>query len=262
VVPYLFFEAVYILIFGLRNGFDFGEQHLYSALLMQPLNVPIWFLITLFAAELLMILLAKLTKQNQWAIALICVLLYLIPFAAGSAVMTKCLAALGVCTDGDIITPMFRCFTAVGFLAAGYFGSETIRRLDVPAALLMIGALTDVLLACYNGKTGIYKQVFGNPILFTICGLLGSLTVIFLLKKLRIKPLETLGTHSITILGLHIIVLRVLQEMIGLDTDGSLGGILALALICGVLTAADIVLEQLVPWIVGKKRRRGNAVSR
>jgi fucose 4-O-acetylase-like acetyltransferase len=132
----------------------------------------------------------------------------------------------------------------------------------MPVIILVIGALTDVLLTYYNGKTGIYKQVFGNPVLFTICGLLGSLTVIFLLKKLRIKPLETLGTHSITILGLHIIVLRVLQEMIGLDTEGSFGGILALALICGVLTAADIVLEQLVPWIVGKKRRRGNAVSR
>ncbi|MDD6615547.1 MAG: acyltransferase family protein [Lachnospiraceae bacterium] len=242
VVPYLFFESAFVFIFGIRNHFDFGSEHVYDGLLLQPLNVPLWFLGIMFAAELFLIFLLK-TVKNRWVIAAVSLILYVIPLAAGNP--GKC-GGMGV---------LLRWCSSVGFLVLGYYISGFVKKTDVPFYILVPAALADVVLALVNGKTGIYKLTFHNPVLFTICGVLGSCLVIFLLKKIRMRSMEFLGRHTLTILGLHIIVLRVLQEILGLHTDGYAGGIAALAIICGILTLADCFLERFLPFAVGKQRK-------
>lgn len=242
-IPYLFFEAVFVVIFGVRNHFDFGGQHVYDGLLMQPLNVPLWFLVTMFAAELFLILLLK-TLRNHSLAAVVSLILYVIPFVAGNT------------GEQESVAVMLRWCSSVGFLALGYFAAGWIKKTDCPVWALLLGAAADVALALYNGKTGIYKLTFHNPVIFTVCGIVGSLLVIFLLKKIKIEALELLGEHTLAILGLHIILLRVLQEILGLHTDGYVGGIAALVIICAVLVPVGMFLERFFPLIVGKKRRK------
>lgn len=242
VVPYVFFEAVFVCIFGIRNHFDFGSEHVYDGLLLQPLNVPLWFLGIMFAAELFLIFQLK-TVKNRWIIAAVALILYMIPLVVGDP---------GACEGVEVL---LRWCSSVGFLTLGYYISESVNKTDVPFYILAPAALADVVFALLNGKTGIYKLTFHNPVLFTLCGVLGSCLVIFLLKKIRIRSLEFVGRHTLTILGLHIIVLRILQEILGLNTDGYAGGIAALAIICGILTLADCFLERFLPFAVGKQRK-------
>lgn len=240
-VPYLFFELVFIVIFGLRNHFDFSSQsaHIYDCLLLKPLNVPMWFLPTLFLSELILILLIR-YLQNRKLCALICLGLYLLPFLdAGGHLLPDVLARL---------------FTSTGFLAAGYFGSDLIRQKEPPLIALPAAAVVSGILAWHNGKTGIYKLTFHNPLLFTVCAVAGSCCAIFLLKKFRCPLLELIGRNSLTILGLHIIVLRVLQEILGLHTDSIFGGLAALVIICLLLAPVCFLLNRFFPFLVGKKK--------
>ncbi len=261
IVPYIFFELVFLVIFGLRNHFDFRSQHahVYDGLFLSPLNVPMWFLPTLFFAELFLIFLIRFTQNNVCA-ALICLALYLVPFFPGTAEFLP--AAL------------LRCLSSIGFLAAGYFSADLVRAKNPPALLLLFAAAASGALAWLNGKTGIYKLTFHNPALFTLCALTGSFCAIFLLKKLPqedplpLRPapehnsrgtlrlvsalLVLIGRNSLTILGLHIIVLRILQEILGLHTDSIIGGLLALVGICVILTPVCWFFNRFLPFLVGK----------
>ena len=244
IIPYVFFEAVFILIFGVRNHFDFRSQsgQVYGGLLLSPLNVPLWFLPTLFLAELFFLLLLRLIR-NRRCVAAVCLVLYLIPFISES--------------ERFLPDALLRCLTSLGFLAAGYFSSDFVRREDPPSFLLLTVAVAGGVLALVNGKTGIYKLSFHNPVLFTVCALTGSCCAIFLLKKLPSRfssLLELAGKNSLVILGLHIIVLRVLQEVLGLSTDSLAGGLLALAGVCLLLTPVCWFFNRFLPFFIGKHR--------
>lgn len=246
IVPYLFFETVFLLIFGIRNHFDFSSQNgqVYGGLLLSPLNVPLWFLPTLFFAELFLLLSLRFLRNRRY-VAAICLILYLIPFVPGAERLLPDAA--------------LRCLSSVGFLAVGYFSADFVLREDPPALLLLAVALLSGALALINGKTGIYKLTFNNPALFTACALAGSYCVIFLLKKLPPKfsslP-ELAGRNSLVILGLHIIVLRILQEILGLHTDSIAGGLLALAGICLLLTPVCYFFNRFLPFLIGKQKKK------
>ena len=244
IVPYLFFEAIFLVIFGIRNHFDFSSQggRIYSGLLLSPLNVPLWFLPTLFLSELFLLLLLRLIRDRR-CVAAICLILYLIPFISGS--------------ERFLPDALLRCLTSLGFLAAGYFSADFVRREEPPSLLLLTVAVADGTLALVNGKAGIYKLSFHNPALFTVCALAGSCCAIFLLKKLPSRfssLLELAGKNSLVILGLHIIVLRVFQEILGLRTDSLAGGLLALAGICLLLTPVCWFFNRFLPFFIGKHR--------
>lgn len=245
ILPYLFFEAVFLVIFGIRSHFDFRSQqaHIYDSLFLSPLNVPMWFLPTLFLSELFLILVLRLFRNRKCA-ALLCLVLYLLAFLPESR---------NVLPDA-----VMRCLPAVGFLAAGYFSADLILSKDPPLSVLLPAAAAGGVLALLNGKTGIYKLTFHNPVLFTVCALTGSCCTIFLLKKIPHAHtvsglLELAGKNSLTILGLHIIVLRILQEILGLHTDSLPGGLLALAGICVSLAPVCWFMNRFLPFFVGKR---------
>lgn len=245
ILPYLFFELVFLLIFGIRSHFDFSSLggNLCDSLLLQPLNVPMWFLPTLFLAELTVILLVRISK-NRCLSAVLCLILYALSFpASGMAFLPSALV---------------RYLSAVGFVALGYFSCSLVLEKDPPLSALLCAAAADGVLAWINGKTGIYKLTFHNPLLFTVCAVTGSFCVIFLLKKFRCPPLELIGKNSLTILGLHIIVLRVLQEILGLRTDTIAGGLAALAAVCLLLAPVCLFLNRFFPALVGRPRRPGS----
>ena len=86
IIPYLFYETVFVLIFGLRSHFDFSslQANAWDGLMMKPLNVPLWFLICLFFSELILLLLLKLNRKN-WLVGCICFLLYIIQISSCDA---------------------------------------------------------------------------------------------------------------------------------------------------------------------------------
>lgn len=244
VIPYFFYELVFLIIFGLRSGFDFSSQNgaWYDSLLMKPLNVPVWFLIVLFAAELFVMLILK-TVRNKYISATIFLAAFILSFAGAGI------------DDRETAAVMFRILSAVGFLSLGYFSYAFVKGRTYSVPVLSIAAVPACILALRNGKVGIYKLTFGNPVIFTVCAVLGSFAVLFLLKNFRIRALETLGQHTVAILGLHIITLRILQEILGLNTDGYAGGVTALVFVAVSMTIAGMILERVLPFTVGKQKK-------
>ena len=242
ILPYIFFEFVFAAIYGLRNHFNFNGQNIWGGLLLNPLNVPLWFLPTLFLSELLLILLLKAEKSGRLMTAA-AILLYLIPFFLKNSGSPLSAAAL-------------RCCSSVGFLALGYAGCGLILESSPrPAALVILAGLEGAL-ALVNGKTGIYKLTFGNPLLFTVCAAAGSFVVLSALKRVRIRILEWIGENTLVFLGLHMIVLRIVQLIPGLHTDTFPGGLAALVLVCALLTPAALFINSFLPFLAGKKRSK------
>ena len=209
---------------------------------MNPLNVPLWFLPTLFFAELIVLFLlkAEADKKSGRLMLTAAVLLYLIPFFVSSG-------------GSPVLSAVLRCCTSIGFTAFGYAGCEFILKTDLHPVFPALLLIPDFLLALLNGKTGIYKLMFGNPILFTLCGITGSLLVLLALRHVRIRILEWIGENTLVFLGLHIIMLRIVQLIPGLNTDTILGGLAALVLVCVLLTPVSLFLNRFFPLLAGKK---------
>ncbi len=273
IIPYLFFEIVFAGIYGILNHFDFGNQNIFGALLLNPLNVPLWFLPTLFISELLLILLLKAEKSGRLMMA-VSVLLYLIPFfvkngsdpavqispaAAGTfgRTMQTWFSSFGFHVNGgSFLSAALRCCTSVGFTALGYAGCSRIQKDSPHPAPLLLLLVLDGALALLNGKTGIYKLTFGNPFLFTLCAASGSFLVLSLLKRRRIRILEWIGKNTLVFLGLHIIALRAVQMIPGFHTDSLAGGLAAAALVCVLLVPAALFLNRFAPVLAGKPSRQ------
>ncbi len=238
IIPYVFFEFVFAGIQKILNYSDLSGQSIWGWLLLNPLNVPLWFLPTLFFSELLIIFLLKAEKSGR-LMAAASILLYLIPFFIKNSGSPLSAAAL-------------RCCSSVGFTALGYAGCGLILGNDPHPALLVILSVLSGVLALINGKTGIYKLTFGNPFLFTVCAAAGSFVVLSALKRVRIRILEWIGENTLVFLGLHIIALRVVQLIPGFNTDTFIGGIAAMLLICALLTPAALFINRFLPFLTGK----------
>lgn len=242
-VPYLAYELIFVVIFGLRNGFDFTalSGNAWDGLLLNPLNTPLWFLICLFFSELILILFLKLF-QKSWIAALLCLALYLLPFFAESG-----------CYGMELL---LKTCSALGFLALGYFTAGLLQKTELPLYLILPTLAVSGIAAWYNGKTGINKLTFHNPMLFTFCAAVTSFCLLFLLKKLRLPLLEFFGKNTLPILGLHIIVLRIFQQALGFSTDTIFGGLAALVFICLLLTPVCLFLNRYLPILAGKRKRQ------
>lgn len=240
IVPYLVFEAIFIGVYALRSHMDFGafEGGVWRGLLLDPQNTPLWFLAVLFVAELFLILLLKLEDSGRLA-------------AVAGAVCYLAALVLGDRLPGSAAVAG-RCMMAAAFLALGYFTGELVRKKDLPLYVLLPLLAADMALALFNGKVGIYKLTYHNPLIFSICAAAGSYILLFLLKKTRIRGLEIIGRNTVAILGLHIIVLRIWQEVLGFDTESWYGGVLALAAVTLSLVAVGEILRRTVPKLIGE----------
>lgn len=118
----------------------------------------------------------------------------------------------------------------------------------------MTVAVVNVILSAINGKVNLYTLNYSNPILYTICALLGSYSVIFLLKKMNSKVLEFLGQNTLFLLGTHMIMRGVITRVLHIEASTYLGGIVILIIMCLILTPVIVFVNKYMPFVVGKKR--------
>ena len=238
-LPYILYELIFVIIFGLRSGFDFSSlgTNAWDGLLLKPQNVPLWFLICLFFSELVLILFLK-TFSDPRITAFLSLILYLLPFLIAPA---------------NYATELFlKTCSSLGFLALGYFCASFVRNTSMPAWLLVVLLFAGGGASWLNGKTGINKLTFHNPVLFTFSAVVLSFCILFLLKKTRIRVLEFAGKNTLPVLGLHIIVLRILEQILGLDTSSVPGMMAALVLIFLLLTPVCLFINRFLPPLAGR----------
>lgn len=240
-IPYLVFEFGFVVLFGTLHNFDYNvlKWHAYDGLLLKPANWSLWFLICIFISEILFISIKKYIK-NEKALYFFISFIYIIPFF--------------IKTNNAYITIFLRCCTAIGFIGGGYISSSLVFNKSYSNFIILLIAITNIILSSINGKVNLYNLNYSNPILYTICALLGSYSVIFLLKKIDSKVLQFLGKNTLFLLGTHMLMKGLITRVLHIESSTYLGGIIILIIMCLILTPVIIFVNKYMPFVVGKKK--------
>ena len=244
IIPYIFFELVAIFIWMCQNEFTLSalRWNVVDSILMYCKAGTTWFLFALFVSEIIFILLLKYIKSNKMS-TLITVILFLIP--------------LIVKTENHNILVLFRCFIANGFLYVGYDGYDLLINRDIKFINIILLFFINIILSYFNGLVDLWSLQFRNIFLYTICSILGSLSIIYLFKKLKqSRVLKYLGRNSLVIMGTHQILM---SNFINRFTGGHytyFNGILVLIGIIIIEIPIIEIINRYFPFVLGKFKKR------
>ena len=149
-------------------------------------------------------------------------------------------------------------FMLVGYYLKDYYKSDVNKRWDV---IILSGTLTYVI-AMLNGQIDFWCSRVGNPILCLIGGLIGAYWVIGLSKNIKSKLLVFIGQNTMTMMGTHMIMFRIVWNLcsikffniIPLLTANVYGEILIFILIIAANLPIMYVYDRYLPFLIGKRK--------
>ena len=220
IIPYFSFEILSIIIWMITNkqfNLETFWWNIKDTVFMYTKVGATWFLPTLFAAEVLMIMLIKLVKNSGITICLFA-LIYCVPFLIKS--------------DNHCIVVLLRILTAIGFLAIGYYGYNYIIKMRVKNLHIIMLSIICMFLSYSNNIVDLYGLKFDNPIVYTFCSVIGAVSVILLFKNCKVKALQYFGNNSLIIMGTHQIILwYIINPITGIEKYGYIYGMAILAIL-------------------------------
>lgn len=149
-------------------------------------------------------------------------------------------------------------FMLVGYYLKDYYKSDVNKRWDV---IILSGTLTYVI-AMLNGQIDFWCSKVGTPILCMIGGLIGAYWVIGLSKNIKSKILVFIGQNTMTMMGTHMIMFRIVWNLcsikffniIPLLTANVYGEILIFILIIAANLPIMYVYDRYLPFLIGKRK--------
>lgn len=216
-IPYIICSICIFLIESCRilwkaaNTWENVFRQVFQSLCLQGVSV-LWFLPALFLAELVFLFLRKKSSHLWTAIFLVSIYLlssWAIEVAKEYFSQTNSLRA-DLCYD--VISMIFRTLFCVSFVGSGYyFGSFLFAQKSnrIVEMFLSTGLLvfTGVVLKL-NGSVDIRGMNLGNPALFLLGGVGGSVGVIVLCRVLESLPLKMLH-HFLLFMGCNSLLIMV-----------------------------------------------------
>ena len=262
-VPYLFFVIITMLcngVLAITHGNSYDLLDIAKQYLIQHRYTLLWFITCLFLAEqamyLLSILNSRYAKNRFWlisfVIALIVFYLYRIsinidlPWNADLTILGTAFMCLGQwCKNSKWITTTY--FTK-------------------PKILLCLSMCGCLIASSLNYKyfTNVdwYSDRWGNPILFVIAAVSGTVAVISVSMLKNNKILVAIGKNSLMYYGLHRIVIDlmfVVYGKLGIEIINTSWSAVGFALICVlvsvcVIAPLNLFVLKYVPWCLGRKK--------
>lgn len=131
----------------------------------------------------------------------------------------------------------------------------------MPLFFILSGTLTYVI-AMLNEQIDFWCSRVGNPILCLIGGLIGAYWVIGLSKNIKSKLLVFIGQNTMTMMGTHMIMFRIVWNLcsikffniIPLLTANVYGEILIFILIIAANLPIMYVYDRYLPFLIGKRK--------
>ena len=246
-IPYLTFNIVYILINYLLSKFslDVLYHDIETVILLNGI-VALWFLPSLFICECTFILLKKIITKDSLVIILISFLFTLSLFIPSVFL-------------NSILLVMYRSFIGLGFFAFGYYLFKYIKELEINYFIIILMLFVNILLSEINGFVNLFQLRFNNIVLYLICSLLGSLTIILLMKKIRtIKFLTYFGKNSLIILCTHQCIMSFFRVISGNDLTGYVSGFILFILTIIIEIPIIEIINRYIPFIIGKSSNHLN----
>ncbi|MBU5337326.1 acyltransferase family protein [Intestinibacter bartlettii] len=251
IIPYFMFELLVIIVLMICNkevSFTILKQNIIESILLYTKAGATWFLPTLFISELVFLGLKKLIKSNKLMV-LISTIIFIIPFF--------------IHTENHFSIVFFRNFTAIGFLAFGYYSYNFLIKKEIPMKYLIMILLIDIIISILNGKVDLYFLSYNNIFLYSICSITGSVLVIFISKKLKSIKIRDLfkyyGINSLIVMATQQAILgSVIKLITGKDAYSySIPfGTIVLIMVMLIEIPTIEVVNRYLPFMLGNFKKR------
>lgn len=209
-IPYYWFSFFYlcVVIYALINKSVLPQTlyvNIWYIFSLYGMNV-LWFLPTLFIAELVFIYITQKFKVNKSVIITVIMGLigflvsyYMTQITYGSAVLER---------THELLQVIIRPIIASTFISIGYYGYSLLEGKSTKKWISVgLGLLLIIVGACFvkiNHGVDFRSLVFKNVIFYYLCALTGSYGVILLCKGIHtIKPIVFWGSNSLIFMATH-----------------------------------------------------------
>lgn len=278
-IPYFWFSFFYmtVVIAALVKGtiaIDTLFINLWYVLSMYGMSV-LWFLPTLFLAEILFIFIMKKLPDKKAVIIITC---YTVVFLVFAALLWKgTFESEALKRLKEFITVIIRPFVASSFITIGYFsfniinksqktetvGEETrfkginVKELLIGIALMVIGAS----FVWINHGTDFRSLVFKNVPVYYLCAISSSIGLVLICKNIKpFKLLKFFGVNSLIFMAVHgsetIVYNATMLAMWANQYLTRARGYICYAIIVTFITVyvciMILLINKFAPFIVGK----------
>lgn len=247
IIPYIIFCSITILVHIFINKGITG--YIKSEILYVIIGGgvgPSWFLMALFMAEIIYVVLNNSINKNSAKIVII-ILLFLIGLNGNDIY------------NSFYLVPIYRTLIALGFYSIGVYTNSYLKRTDINNFIVLLMLLIILFLGIKNGLVDLWELKLNNKILYVFNSLIGSLTLIYLFKNIfnkEIKILNYLGKNTLIIMGTH----QILIEIIGVFTNCERYNMSMSFFIFLIVMLLEIPIIYLInnhlSWILGKFNRK------
>lgn len=246
-LPYFIFSIIYIILNYMILGFNTEslKWNIIYTLIMYGCGA-LWFLPALFIAEISFMLIYKLLK-NKISIIISVVLLVTISFA------------ITLFKYNIIMLIVIRGIIALGFLVVGYYIFNYIKELKLNNLFLIILLGMSFILSRMNGIVDLWQLKFNNVFLYLIVSLLGSLSIILILKNFNsINVLNYCGINSLILMCTHQNIMELIKQVSGYNFESYISSILLLIVILIVEIPIIYIINNYLSFMTGKFPKKKN----
>lgn len=194
-VPYFFFEVCGYIWYKTLYGDAFpniGRAFL-NTLLIQCNVGACWFLPTLFISEIILYICCKYGNK-----------------IVNSLIAVVSLFSFVIAPNNVYVIAICRCLVGYTFLFIGFSFKKNLKLLLEKRRFILVSAIILLGINLIQHKTELYSGIIGNPILYVIGALAGTIFILHISKLLDCAILQYIGQNTLQILGTHQLPLHTL----------------------------------------------------
>lgn len=240
IVPYLFFEMIGIVWKAIFCNQSFLDGLYYLVTIRCNVGAD-WFLPAMFIGSLLFLVYVK--NPNRVYGVVSAVICFVLPMFMSGHQLTVVLGR-GMLAYG---------FIMIGNVGKRLFQSEKTKEIPALAASLAVTAAVAVIGLKWSGND-FYTCTVGNPVTLVLGGIAGTLLMLGISCILQCKMAAYIGSHTLSIMGTHQLVIYALSALMPGLYGGSIGkGIVLLLAIIAFEIPAVWLIDRYLPFFVGRK---------
>lgn len=271
-IPYFWFSLIYTLIDILNLILHKIDLHTFYKNILQSVTFygssVLWFLPTLFLAEIFFLFLTKkLPKFITVIIIFMTAFLFYLLQLFISQYYTLYENSLFVTTLIDLLRVFLRASIASAFICIAYYlfyflkKRESFSGFELTLGIIMF--LLNAVLSQINGCVDFHYIILENQLFFYLCAVMGSMSIILICKNCRfVFPLNFFGKNSLLIMCTHVnCYLLYAAILISWQIDTFITRAKSYIFIFNIMiftfifeTILIFVVNRYFPFILGRKR--------
>ena len=147
-----------------------------------------------------------------------------------------------------------RVVVAIFFINIGYYSYRFINKINLKVYQIITLTLVSIGFSLLNGHVDLWGIQFNNIFLYVFNSILGSLAIIFMMKKINgSKVLEFLGQNTLVIMATHQLILEAILKS---SLIKYLNDIMIIFIILLLEYPLIKIINKYLPFMLGKKREK------